>query len=150
MKTIPFFLVAGFLGSGKTTLLKHFLNTYADNKRIVVIQNEFASANIDSKELKNTGKSFKLYEMNRGSVFCVCLISDFKNVLVELVDSYNPDAIVLEASGLADPIAIAQFLQAEELRHRLFLAHIWSIVDAEKFLQIVKVVKKSSASGACC
>jgi len=136
MRSIPFYLVTGFLGSGKTTLLKRLLDLYADQKRIAVIQNEFAAGNVDGTELKQTGKSFEILEINRGSVFCVCLLSDFRKSLTELMDSYKPDLIILEATGLADPIAIGQLLQAQELRNRLYLEHVWCIADATSFIQM--------------
>jgi G3E family GTPase len=144
MKSIPFYLVTGFLGSGKTTLLKHLLDRYADRKRIAVIQNEFADGNIDGRELKQTGKSFEILEINRGSVFCVCLLSDFKSSLEELLDTCHPDLIILEATGLADPIAIGQLLQAKELRDRLYLAHVWCIADTTSFLQMEANVTRIS------
>ena len=134
-KPVPFFLVTGFLGSGKTTLLKRILHRHADAQKIAVIQNEFAPGNVDAKELRATGKSFHMMEINRGSVFCVCLLSDFTQMLKEVVDTHQPDAIFLEATGLADPIAIAELLESPDIRDRLFLKHIWCIVDASTFLK---------------
>lgn len=131
---VPFFLVTGFLGSGKTTLLRHFLDTWADTRRLAVIQNEFAPGNVDGAELRRTGKPFHLVELNRGSVFCVCLLGDFIWSLRELVDKVRPDAVILEATGLADPIALAQVLESPELRDRVVLAHAWCVVDTPRFL----------------
>ena len=85
MKKIPFYLVTGFLGSGKTTLIKQFIERYADSKKIAIIQNEYAEVNIDSRELKLTGKSFELLEMNNGSVFCVCLLGSFIHSLADFI-----------------------------------------------------------------
>lgn len=98
MAKIPFYLVTGFLGSGKTTLLKRYLDKYSDEKKIAVIQNEFAEINVDSRELRKTGKSFELLEMNNGSVFCVCLLGDFVSSLSDFILQHHPDMIVLEAS----------------------------------------------------
>jgi len=134
--SIPFFLVTGFLGSGKTTLLKNILVGHADSRRLAVIQNEFAPGNVDGAELRGTGKNFEILEINRGSVFCVCLLSDFTRSLLDLVDSVHPDAVVLEATGLADPIAVAQLLHAPTLRERLYLSHVWCIVDASTFMKL--------------
>jgi len=136
MKQIPFFLITGFLGSGKTCLLKRFLERHADERRLAIVQNEFAAGNVDGRELKRTGKKFEMLEVNRGSVFCVCLLSGFAESLVELVDEVQPDAVVLEATGLADPIAITQLLAAPKLRERFYLAHSWCVVDAASFLQL--------------
>ncbi|MBD3391130.1 MAG: hypothetical protein GF418_03650 [Chitinivibrionales bacterium] len=136
MRTIPFFLVTGFLGSGKTTLLKRLLAAHADSRRIAVVQNEFAAGAVDGTELRQTGKPFEILEMNRGSVFCVCLLSDFTRSLRALIDRVRPDAVVLEATGLADPIAVVQLLASPELKDQLHLAHVWCIVDASSFLKM--------------
>ncbi len=142
LSNLPFILVTGFLGSGKTTLLKRFLNHFADEQKIAVIQNEFANANVDGQELKDTGKSFEIVEINKGSVFCVCLLSSFIQSLSDLMDSCQPDAIILEATGLADPIAIGQLLTAKELGRRLHLAHVWCVVDSISFLEMQPQVQR--------
>ena len=134
----PFYLIVGFLGSGKTTLLKRLIADHAEARRIAVVQNEFAAVNVDAHELARTGKPFHLLEVNRGSVFCVCLIADFKTSLAQFIDEYRPDAILLEASGLADPIAVAELLTAPELQQRTFLAHVRCIVDASNFMLLEK------------
>lgn len=139
MSSIPFYLVTGFLGSGKTTLLKRILNEYADSKRIAVIQNEFADGNIDGKELRLSDKAFEILEINKGSVFCVCLLNDFIQSLNAFVEKYQPDIIILEASGLSDPIAIAQLLQSDKLQFAVHLAYIWCVIDAANYLKISKM-----------
>lgn len=144
MKAVPFFLITGFLGSGKTTLLKKFLNTFAEDIKIAVIQNEFAPANIDGKELQETGKPFHILEINKGSVFCVCLLSDFTKSLNELLEKIKPDVVILEATGLADPIAIGELLQANKIKHKVYLSHVWCIVDALNFSIVSKSVQRVS------
>lgn len=133
---IPFYLVTGFLGSGKTTLLKRILNDYADDQKIAVIQNEFAPANTDGTDLKAAGKSFEILEINRGSVFCVCLLSGFIESLSDFIARVEPDIIILEASGLADPVSIGELLHAPQLNNKVYLAHIWCVVDASKFMDM--------------
>ena len=130
---IPLYIVTGFLGSGKTTFLKRILAGYADRIKIGIIQNEFAPGNSDGADLKQTGKPFEILEINNGSVFCVCLLSDFITSLQKFVEQENPDCVILEASGLADPISIGELLHAPQLE-RLHLAHMWSIVDASSFM----------------
>jgi G3E family GTPase len=134
MSKIPFFLVTGFLGSGKTTFVKHFLNRYADSYRIVVIQNEFAPGNIDGKLLAECGKNYYLVEINRGSVFCVCLLSDFKATLVDIISSRKPQMVILEATGLSDPISVAQFIQSHEIADKIYLANIWCIAETANIM----------------
>jgi G3E family GTPase len=143
MAKIPFYLVTGFLGSGKTTLLKRYLEQYADQRRIAVVQNEFAETNIDSRELQRTGKSFEVLEMNNGSVFCVCLLGDFIQALNQFILTHHPDVIILEASGLSDPISISQMLSAPALRNLVYLAHIYTVVDALNFEKTLQRVRRN-------
>jgi len=144
MKKIPFYLVTGFLGSGKTTLIKHFIGRYADSKKIAIIQNEYADVNIDSRELKQTGKSFELLEMNNGSVFCVCLLGTFVHSLADFINQYQPDLIVLEASGLSDPISISQIITSSALRNLIWLTHSYTIVDALNFQKTIERVGRNT------
>lgn len=97
MNKIPFYLVTGFLGSGKITLLKRIINDHADSMKLAVIQNEFAPASVDGTDLRQTHKPFEMLEINKGSVFCVCLLSGFIKSLSVFIDSYTPDAVFLEA-----------------------------------------------------
>jgi len=133
---IPFHLITGFLGSGKTTFLKEFLAQFAENQKIAVVQNEFADAGIDGRELKESGWKFDLLEVNKGSVFCVCLFSGFRLQLSNFIDTYQPDIVILEATGLADPLAISELLMANELQERVYLAKVWTIVDALHFNKV--------------
>ena len=130
---IPFYIVTGWLGSGKTTLLKHILEEYGNKYRMAVIQNEFAPTGIDGTELQNTGTSFKLIEINNGSVFCVCQLNNFVNALENLANSYTPDIIFLESSGLADPISIVEILNAPAIKSKIILKKVITIIDAVFF-----------------
>jgi len=133
MKKIPFFMVTGFLGSGKTTLLKNLLDRYAGSKKIGIVQNEFAPSGIDGIDLKRSDLPFSLLEINNGSVFCVCLLGDFIKSLTAFVQEKDPDLIILESSGLSDPVSIAQLFQAPPLCNLLYLAHIWCVIDSLNF-----------------
>ena len=136
----PIILVTGFLGSGKTTLLKRFLARHAGERKVAVVQNEFADGSVDGAELRRTGLPFELLEINRGSVFCVCLLSDFIGSLSAMVDRCRPGAVIVEATGLADPIAVAQLLQDRRLARRVLLSRVWAVVDASTFLRMEKAV----------
>ena len=144
MAKIPFYLVTGFLGSGKTTLLKRYLDKYSEEKKIAIIQNEFAEVNLDSRELRKTGKSFELLEMNNGSVFCVCLLGDFVSSLSDFILQHHPDLVVLEASGLSDPISISQVLTSPKLKNLLWLAHVYTIADALNFQKTLDRVGRNA------
>lgn len=130
---IPFYIITGWLGSGKTTLLKNILNHYGEKRRIAVVQNEFAPTGVDGKELKNTGTPFRLIEVNNGSVFCVCQLDNFVHALEKLANDFAPDVIFLESSGLADPISIAQILNAPAIKEKILLKEILTVIDAVNF-----------------
>ncbi len=127
---VDFILVTGFLGSGKTTLLKQILATYSAVKRIAVIQNEYAPAGIDGEDLSREGYPFRLVELNNGSVFCVCMLGTFLESLDQLVNHHKPELILLESSGLSDPVNIIELLYDERIRNRILLNHIISVADA--------------------
>jgi len=127
------YLITGFLGSGKTTLLDNLLSELLPEMRIAVIQNEFASTSIDGRELLRRHERLTLLEINNGSVFCVCQLANFERALVECLDRYDPEAVFLEASGLADPINVIDILDSEALRGRIGLDQVICLVDAPNF-----------------
>jgi G3E family GTPase len=130
---IPFHIISGFLGSGKTTFLKRIIEQYSSDIKIGIIQNEYAPANIDGQELKQTGKDFYLLEINNGSVFCVCLLGDFARSLEIFIDEIQPEIIIMEASGLSDTTSVSEIVSAGKLGEKIFLASNWCIVDALNF-----------------
>jgi len=140
--SVPLHIISGFLGSGKTTFLKEILSQLPGNRKTGVIQNEFAPVSIDGAELRSTGAAFDLLEINNGSVFCVCLLSDFVTSMDRFLEQYAPDLLILEASGLADTTSIAEVLSHPLLSGRLFLSSNWCIVDAANFLRIGKMQQR--------
>lgn len=132
---VKFNLITGFLGSGKTTLLSNLLNELSAETRIAVIQNEYAPSGVDGKMLQQNAPPFKLIEINNGSVFCVCQLSNFEQTLAKLLVDYQPEIIFLETSGLADPISIAELLQVSSLENKVTLDKMICLVDAENFFK---------------
>ncbi len=143
MKKVPFILVTGFLGSGKTSLLLDLLGTYSGSLRMAIVQNEFTPGHADAILLKRSTNPFGLLEVNNGSVFCACLLSDFIDRLEPFIREYQPDVILLEATGLADPLSIGQILQSEKLNDKIYLAASWCVVDALNFSKIINTVSRS-------
>lgn len=136
MQKIPFHIISGFLGSGKTTFLKRIIEQYSAEKKIGIIQNEFAPSNIDGAELKKSGDDFNLLEINNGSVFCVCLLGNFIKSLHKFIEEYKPDIIIIEASGLSDTTSITEIVSAGVLAEKIYLASNWCIVDAQNFAKV--------------
>ena len=73
MAAIPLHLINGFMGSGKTTFLMHYLDTFSEERKIGVIQNEFSPTNVDGEIIRQHNKTYQILEINNGSVFWVCL-----------------------------------------------------------------------------
>ncbi len=136
MQKIPFHIVSGFLGSGKTTFLKRIIEEFSGKVKLGIIQNEFAPANVDGVELKQSGAQFDLLEINNGSVFCVCLMGDFVRSLEKFIDQHQPEVLIIEASGLSDTTAIAEVISAGKLAEKIYLASNWCIVDAPNFAKL--------------
>jgi G3E family GTPase len=143
MGNTPLYLITGFLGSGKTTFVQRVIEHFAGSKKIAVVQNEFAPANFDGKELKrNTNSAFDLLEINNGSVFCVCLLSGFIDSLYQFTTQYKPDLLLMEASGLSDPVSIGQIFNSPKLQEIVYLAGTICIVDARNMGKFDKLLTR--------
>ncbi|MFR7505824.1 MAG: CobW family GTP-binding protein [Mediterraneibacter faecis] len=106
-------IISGFLGAGKTTLIKKLLSDAYKEEQVVLIENEFGEIGIDGGFLKEAG--IEIREMNSGCI-CCSLVGDFGKSLHEVVDTYHPDRILIEPSGvgkLSDVIKAVQDVQGE-------------------------------------
>ncbi len=90
-------IISGFLGAGKTTLIKKLLEGAFQGEKIVLIENEFGEIGIDGGFLKDAG--IQVNEMNSGCI-CCSLVGDFGTALKEVLDTYAPDRILIEPSGV--------------------------------------------------
>ena len=106
-------IISGFLGAGKTTFIKKMLKEAFSGEQVVLIENEFGEIGIDGGFLKESG--IEIREMNSGCI-CCSLVGDFGKSLKEVVDTYHPDRILIEPSGvgkLSDVIKAVQDVQDE-------------------------------------
>ena len=104
-------IISGFLGAGKTTFIKKMLKEAFAGEQVVLIENEFGEIGIDGGFLKDAGIEIK--EMNSGCI-CCSLVGDFGKSLKEVVETYHPDRILIEPSGvgkLSDVIKAVQDAQ---------------------------------------
>ena len=88
---------SGFLGAGKTTLIKKLLKEALEGSKTVLIENEFGEIGIDGGFLKEAGIEIK--EMNSGCI-CCSLVGDFGASLKEVIETYAPERILIEPSGV--------------------------------------------------
>ena len=106
-------IISGCLGAGKRTLSKKLLSEAFTGEQVVLIENEFGEIGIDGGFLKESG--IEIREMNSGCI-CCSLVGDFGKSLREVVDTYHPDRILIEPSGvgkLSDVIKAVQDVQEE-------------------------------------
>lgn len=102
-EAVPFTLVSGFLGSGKTTLLQRMLERPA-GRRIAVLINDFGAVNIDAALVRSRAPT--VLELSNGCA-CCSLAAGLAQTLADLLAGSRPfDAIVMEASGIAEPLGI--------------------------------------------
>ena len=123
-------IISGFLGAGKTTLIKKLLNEAFKGEKIVLIENEFGEIGIDGGFLKDAG--VEITEMNSGCI-CCSLVGDFGTALKEVLDTYSPDRVIIEPSGvgkLSDVIAAVE--RVKDSGVELELHSFVTVVDATK------------------
>ncbi|MCD8046334.1 MAG: GTP-binding protein, partial [Clostridiales bacterium] len=90
-------IISGFLGAGKTTLIKKLLEEVFSGEQVVLVENEYGEVGIDSGFLKDAGVEIR--ELNSGCICCT-LVGDFNKSLKEVIDTYHPDRILIEPSGV--------------------------------------------------
>jgi G3E family GTPase len=106
-------IISGFLGAGKTTLIKKLLQDAFKGQQVVLIENEFGEIGIDGGFLKDAG--IEIREMNSGCI-CCSLVGDFGTALKEVAETYHPDRIIIEPSGvgkLSDVIHAVEKLDSD-------------------------------------
>ena len=139
IKSIPITLITGYLGSGKTTLINYLLKN-AQGYKMAVIVNDIGEVNIDAELIEKggvvSGKDENLVALQNGCICCT-LKKDLMEQISQLVSEKKFDHILIEASGICEPIPIAQTLtfmeQQFEKKHMpkyCYLDAIISVTDA--------------------
>ena len=90
-------IFSGFLGAGKTTLIKKLIKEAFQGEQIVLIENEFGEIGIDGGFMREAG--IQVNELNSGCI-CCSLVGDFREALKKVVETYHPDRILIEPSGV--------------------------------------------------
>ena len=122
-------IFSGFLGAGKTTLIKKLLQEALDASKVVLIENEFGEIGIDGGFLKEAGVEIK--EMNSGCI-CCSLVGDFGSSLKEVIETYHPERILIEPSGVGKLSDVMKAVQNVDTDAKVELNSAVVVVDANK------------------
>ena len=129
-KLIPVTIISGFLGSGKTTLLNHILKNQVGLKTAVLV-NEFGEIGIDNELIVKTAED--MIELNNGCICCTINGELLKTVSKILERPEKIDYLIVETTGLADPLPVAMTFAGGSLREKVRLDSIITLIDAENF-----------------
>ena len=137
---IPIYILTGYLGAGKTTALNYLLehSALAGNKLSLII-NEFGKMGIDG-ELVKPGDYTK-FEINKGSIFCICTKTDFIKALGKIYNEIKPYAVIIEATGIAQISDILGVIEIPQLTENFQVRANVCLVDALNFTRTAPYLK---------
>ncbi len=128
-------IISGFLGAGKTTLIQKLLKTVYKGQNVVLIENEFGEIGIDGGFLKEAGIEIK--EMNSGCI-CCSLVGDFSASLKEVVETYQPERIIIEPSGVGKLSDVMRAVEGVKEEAGLEIGYRITVLDVNKCKMYLK------------
>jgi len=132
-------LICGFLGAGKTTLLSNLLNLkILQNKKVALLINDFGALPVDAALIPE-GDHY-IAKINKGNIFCVCVKTDLLKSLKYIVTEINPDYLLIEATGIAEPSDFSSLLQTDFLIKSFKACSTVCVVDALNFPKLSKIL----------
>lgn len=132
MPKTPISVIAGYLGAGKTTLLRRIIEKL--DRKFAIIMNEFGEIGIDTQVIQ--GKNVNIQEIAGGCV-CCSLAGEFEEAVKEVVQKYNPEIIIVETTGVAEPDAL--IFDITENMQNLKLDSVITIADADALVRFPTV-----------
>ena len=121
-------IFSGFLGAGKTTLIRKLIKEAFAGEKLVLIENEFGEIGVDGAFMQDAG--IEVTEMNSGCI-CCSLVGDFGKALKKVLETYAPDRILIEPSGVGKLSDVIKAVEKVDSRD-LILNSFTTVVDAKK------------------
>ena len=128
-------IISGFLGAGKTTFIKKMLEEVFSGEKVVLVENEYGEVGIDGGFLKDSGIEIK--ELNSGCI-CCSLVGDFNRSLNEVIETYHPDRILIEPSGVGKLSDVMSSVKDMEKNHDVKLNALVTVANAMKATKQMK------------
>lgn len=121
-------LISGYLGAGKTTLLRHFLSSSKGVEGVAILVNEFGRVGIDGDLVKGLGAP--VVELTNGCI-CCSLQGELVNGVLEILEGFHPKRLLIEATGVADPLEIQAALVPSRLKCLSEAPWIVTVLDGD-------------------
>lgn len=128
-------IISGFLGAGKTTFIKELISKVYSGEKMVLIENEFGEIGVDSRFMQDAG--IEVTEMNSGCICCT-LVGDFARALKQVVDTYHPDRIIIEPSGVGKLSDVAKAVSDMQEDAQIEVDSLITVVDGKKAKMYMK------------
>ena len=129
-------VISGFLGAGKTTLIKKLLTGSLRKEKVVLLENEYGEIGIDGGFMKDAG--ITVTELNAGCICCT-MAGDFQTAIDQLIDTYHPDRILVEPTGVGKRSEILSAVEKAKQRHpEIEIGGSATVVDAGKCRMYMK------------
>ena len=136
---IDLLLLTGYLGAGKTTLLNRLLKTPpVSRRRTVLLVNEFGPISVDGARVEAEEET--VFELNRGSLFCICIKTDFLKTF-DAIRQIQPELVLVEATGVAETSDIVNLLRETEHTEAFRLKANVCVVDARNVTKVLPFLR---------
>lgn len=131
---VPTTVFTGFLGSGKTTIIAHLIDELqTSGGQVIYIKNEIGNENVDADIMQ--GKHIQTKELLNGCICCT-LVGPFLAAVDEIIINFKPTRIIIEASGAADPAALALMIDSQPKLYRDGVIAIIDVINFDGYIDL--------------